>query len=98
MRSTLIAAALCAAALAAPSVATADDRDNPNCEIASVCTHAGLYDINHKGWRVRSTRTDRPVRYACDENGWHCRYTRDYYITDDFNAVYSSGGGKPEAP
>jgi hypothetical protein len=71
------------------------ERTAQECGIASLCSANTAYDMNRKGWRVHGLRTDRPARRACDQNGFNCRYTHDYFISDDGNAQYGPGGGKP---
>jgi hypothetical protein len=97
--SALIASlALGLSAAALPAAAeTPAERTPEACGFASLCSTATALDVNRQGWRVRGLRGDRPARFACDTNGSHCRYTRDYFISDDGNAQYVPGGGKPVA-
>lgn len=79
-----IALALCldlgaGGALAAPVPA------GPLCDSTGACFGATNVNIHQKGWRLKTTAR-QPKRYACDTFGWHCRYTRAYFISDDGNA------------
>jgi hypothetical protein len=87
--------ALGCAAVAPPAAADAPPRTSEACGIASLCSSNTALDLSRKGWRVHGLAPDRPARYACDQNGFNCRYTRDYYISDDGNAQYRPGGGAP---
>jgi hypothetical protein len=84
------------AAVSPPAAAEAAAARTPEaCGIASLCSSNTSLDLSRKGWRVHGLGTDRKARYACDQNGFNCRYTRDYYISDDGNAQYRPGGGAP---
>jgi len=96
-QSTAIAIlALGLSAIVLPAAAeTPPERTPEACGISSLCSSNTSLDLSRKGWRVHGLGTDRPARYACDQNGFNCRYTRDYFISDDGNAQYAPGGGRP---
>lgn len=57
----------------------------PLCDHSGTCIGATHFNIHQKGWKLR-TLQHQPRRYACDAEGWNCRYTSAYYISDDGNA------------
>ena len=59
--------------------------DGPLCDHSGTCIGATHFNIHQKGWKLR-TLQHQPRRYACDAEGWNCRYTSAYYISDDGNA------------
>ncbi|HUO90011.1 MAG TPA: hypothetical protein VMU08_12610 [Rhizomicrobium sp.] len=91
-----LTAAILVLGLAAPVAAQEENQRTPEaCGTASLCTANTSLDMHRKGWRVRGLGPGRPVRYACDQSGFNCHYTRDYFISDDGNAQYAPGGGRP---
>jgi len=91
----VFATALSGAALFASSPAMADS-DRTDCT-GNSCVHVHCYDDGSCD-RTTSERdvydpagfapVRKPLRYACDEYGNNCHYTRSYYFDDDGQAVY----------